>query len=143
MLNEIEIFEKQVKEQVERNEKLIADYAEWMKQNKLSEKTINKHLNNVSLFANDFLLYSEITPIEKGHIQIDYYFDYWFKRKVMSSVTDLKENITSIKKFYTYLNSVNKISKIDLDEMNFYIKKAKGDWIKNANNYFDDLMEDY
>ena len=35
MLNEIEIFEKKVKEQVERNEKVIAGYAEWMKQTQL------------------------------------------------------------------------------------------------------------
>jgi len=143
MLNDFEKFEEKVEEQVARNNKIIDGFRKWLKQNKLNEKTIRKHVNNVSLYANHYLQYNDITPIEEGHRQIDYYFGYWFKHKVMSSVSGLKENITSIKKLYTYLHSINQISKLDLEEMNFFIKEAKCDWIEEANEYFNDLMEDY
>ena len=50
-----------------------------------------------------------------------------------ASKTTILENITSFKKFYTFLNEIGKITEEDLNEMKNTIKEEKNDWINNLN----------
>lgn len=50
-------WEKKVEENHKRNEKFIKEFESWLIQKNLAKKTIRKHLNNASLYINDYLNY--------------------------------------------------------------------------------------
>ena len=123
-----------------------------MKRSGLSEKTINKHTSNIDFFRNAYLAHQEkndseedieLCQAEDGIEMVDDFLGYWFIKKAMwSSENSIKENITSIKKFYTFMQSLNLISKEDLKMLNDIIKENKKDWIDAVNRYNDDCSWD-
>ena len=56
-----------------------------------------------------------------------------------SSPNSVKENITSLKKFYKYLNELSFITNANLKEMNNTIKEEKEHWM----SLYDDEDEIY
>ena len=52
-----------------------------------------------------------------------------------ASVTSIKENITSIKKFYQFMYEIDEIEKDDLFELREEIKECKDDWLENLRMY--------
>lgn len=65
------------------------DYQEYekkvkkIKEQKLSEKVIQKHVSNVEFYLNDFLNYYDPTSMEEGAHMINLYLGDWFIRKCM------------------------------------------------------------
>ena len=116
-------YDDAVKSIHKRNNNLIYNFEDWMKRSGLSEKTIDKHTSNIDFFLNEYLVYQdrndsdeyiELCQAEDGIEMIDDFLGYWFIKKAMwSSENSIKENITSIKKFYTFMQSLNLISKRD------------------------------
>lgn len=128
---------------IERNEKLIQEFCESMKAEGLKSSTINKHSQNIELYINDFLTYYQEKTAEEGWNNVDDYLGDWFINKVMwSTPNSVKENITSIKKFYKYLYETGKISKANYDELLTVIKSEKDIWVEVANMDEDDLYGD-
>ena len=140
---------------IERNDDLIYNFAKWLKKSGLSEETIRKHINNISFFLNHYLVYQEIDgdidddaetivcQAEDGVDFIDDFLGYWFIRKAMwSDERSIKSNITSIKKFYTFMQSLNLISKDDLKFLKEEIKENKDEWIDTVNRY-NNIDEDF
>lgn len=135
-----------------RNENLIYNFAGWMKRDELAEKTIGKHTSNIDFFLNEYLVYQdkndseediELCQAEDGIEMVDDFLGYWFIKKAMwSSENSVKENITSIKKFYTFMQSLNLISKEDLKRLNKTIKENKQEWIDSVNRY-NNMDEDF
>jgi hypothetical protein len=54
-----------------------------------------------------------------------------------SSVSAIKENITSLKHFYTFLNSIGEIDSAQLTELKENIKEYKNDWFEASQRYDD------
>lgn len=52
-----------------------------------------------------------------------------------ASVTSIKENITSFKKFYQFMYENGEISKNDLFELKEEIKNCKDEWLENIRMY--------
>ena len=50
-------YDLKLKENIKRNEKFIDEFEKWLIEKKLSDKTINKHLNNIDLYINNYLNY--------------------------------------------------------------------------------------
>ena len=97
----MENYEKQFKENEKRNKKFIDEFEKYLKEKDLVEKTIKKHINNISLYLDDYLNYYELVKMEDGISRIDSFLGDWFIRKCMwSSKTSIKETAASIKKFY-------------------------------------------
>jgi len=120
------------------NQHLIDDFQRWLKSKKLSEKTIGKHVYNVDFYINDFLLYEEPLRPHEGINKIDSFLGFWFIRKALwASVTSIKENISSLKKFYTYLHQIGDVSSEELLEMKQDIKENKDEWLENLKAYDD------
>jgi len=145
-------YDNMVKAIRKRNENLIYNFAGWMKRSSLAEKTVDKHTSNIDFFLNEYLIYQdkndgeedrELCQAEDGIELIDDFLGYWFIKKAMwSSENSIKENITSIKKFYTFMQSLNLISKDDLKKLNEIIKENKSDWIDAVNRY-NSMDEDF
>ena len=112
------------------NEKILQEFEAYLKDAGLTSKTIEKHLDNIDFYINYYLLYDEFVSPDKGHYRLDDFFAYFFPRKAMwSGANSVKENITSLKKFYKYLNELSFITGDELKEMNKTIKEEKENWI--------------
>ena len=67
----------------------------------LARSTINRHLDNVSFYLNDFLLYYDINRMEDGCAQVNGFLGDFFIRKCMwSTPAAIRQYCASLKKFY-------------------------------------------
>ena len=109
-----------------------------MKNKKLSQKTIDKHVSNIDFYINEFLLYESPQQAAEGITELNYFLGYWFIKKAMwASPTSIKENITSLKHFYCYMNTIGQVSNEELAEMKVGIKESKDEWIETVQKYDD------
>ena len=145
-------YEDIVEKIQKRNDNLIYNFAGWLKRSGLGEKTVTKHINNIEFFLNEYLAYQDISEsedeitlcnAEDGIDFIDDFLGYWFIKKALwSSESSIKSNIATFKKFYTFMQSMNLISKDDLKMLNETIKENKDEWIDTVNRY-NNLDEDF
>lgn len=132
----MEDFEKKVQAIRKENKSILERFKTSLSENKLSKATIDKHIGNIDFFINDYLLYHEPTPAKEGSDEVGYFLGNWFIRKAMwASVSSIKENITSIKKFYQFMYEIGEIEKDDLVELKEEIKNCKDEWIENVKMY--------
>ncbi|MCO8297446.1 recombinase [Tetragenococcus halophilus] len=125
------------------NEQLLAEFQQSLIDKQLSSQTIRKHMFNVDLYINDFLLYSddELLEAKQGPLDITEFFGYWFIREApSSSVTQMNESIVSLKKFYTFMYERGDIDKDILVYLKETIKEDKDEWISNMIDYDFPLM---
>lgn len=132
----MEDYEIQMEENKKRNEKYIKGFEEWLKGKDLANKTIKKHLNNINLYINDYLNYYDITKVEDGMDEVSMFLGSWFIEKCMwSSKSSLKENATSIKKFYQYMSENGYVSVEDYKEMCEIIRDNMDEFLKQVDAF--------
>ena len=94
-------LEKKVERNVKRNEKFISEFENLLNEKGLAKKTIRKHVNNASLYINDYLNYYDVIKMEEGVHYVHGFLDGWFIEKCLwSSKNSIKETAASIKKLY-------------------------------------------
>lgn len=76
-------YEVKAEANIKRNEKYIKEFEEWLNEKDFVKKTIRKHLNNVSLYINDYLNCYDITKVEEGMNCIHSFLDGWFIEKCL------------------------------------------------------------
>ena len=140
-------YEDTIKAILDRNNDLIYKFAKKLKDEGLSEKTIKRHINNISFFLNNYVAYQVISEneneiilcsAEDGINLVDEFLGEWFIRKAMwSDENSIKSNIASIKKFYKFLQTLDLITKDDLKFLNKEIREEKDNWIDTVNRYND------
>lgn len=114
----MEDFEKKIEENKKRNKKFIKEFEEYLKEKKLTDKTIKKHLSNVDLFINEYLNYYDIETPEEGIASVYSFLSGWFIEKCMwATVYTTKETAASIKKFYAYMSEKGYVKKEDYKEL--------------------------
>ena len=129
-------YELNLKENNKRNEKFLKIFENWLNDQKLVNKTIKKHLNNIDLYINDYLNYYEVTPMEDGVRMVYSFLSDWFIRKCMwSSVASIKETAASIKKFYHCMNENNYINNEDYKFLCEEIKNHMDEFIDSFIEY--------
>ena len=64
-MNDYKEWEKKVEENHKRNERFIKEFEKWLKDKELALKTIRKHVNNASLYINDYLNYYDAEEMKK------------------------------------------------------------------------------
>ncbi len=112
------------------NEKILEDFKLHLKESGLAPKTIDRHVGNIEFYINTYLLYYDIEGPHQGHYRLDDFLGNFFPAKAMwSSPATVKENITSLKKFYKYLHELSLVSDEDLASMHTVIKEEKENWI--------------
>ncbi|MBC7963964.1 MAG: recombinase [Steroidobacteraceae bacterium] len=125
------------------NAALLEEFANFLKEKNLAAKTIQKHCSNVVFFINVFLLYEETIEAADGAEYIGDYLGFWFIRKAMwASPASIKENASSLKKFYQFMHHNGKIPKEFLDELKQTIKEEMPEWIATVERYDDPDIED-
>ena len=76
-------YEQRCQEIRKENEELLELFAYDMRN--LSPRTINRHVSNVDLYINDFLLYDDIRTFDQGIYEIGNFLGEFFIRKCMLS----------------------------------------------------------
>jgi len=139
---EFKEWELQVEIVKKNNNKLLFEFEEYLKVKSLKAKTINNHVFNIELFANEYLLRYSIIPVEKGFLEIGSFLgDYFIRKTSWASKYSINENIASFKKFYTFLNEKGEVSKEELSEMKELIKDEKEDWLEEVDSYWNDIED--
>ena len=140
----MEDYEIESNKEIEKNKKLLEDFATWLKESNLTEKTINKHIDNVGFYINDYLLYSSVIKAKDGIDEIYEFLGDWFIRKVMwSSKAEIKSNASSLKKFYIFMESRGVINDAQLEELKTTIKTCLPDWLESMQNYENMVYDDF
>ncbi len=118
------------------NQILLDAFQESLEAKKLSKRTVNRHVSNIDFYINDYLLYEEPQQPEAGVICLNYFFSDWFLRKAMwASAASIKENITSLKKFYGLLKETGRLKPDEYLDMLQEIKESKERWLENFREY--------
>lgn len=139
----MEDYEKLQEKNEKRNKKYLNAFENYLKNQGLTTKTINKHLSNVDFYLNDYLNYYDIIKMENGVSEINMYLGDWFIRKCLwSSKTSIKENAASIKKFYKCMSELNYIPKENYDFLCSIIKNNMEIWLDNLEEYDNDTYDD-
>ena len=137
-MDEYEIYQTECKKIKKENRKLLNSFRQYLGSKNLSKKTVDKHVSNIDFYINEFLLYEEPSKAKEGVNRLDYFLGYWFIRKAMwASVTSIKEIITSLKHFYTYMHLIDEIDLEELNEMKEEIKESKDEWLETLRKYDD------
>ncbi len=137
-----EDFEKECKRIREENKELISGFRSWLSGKGLSPKTVDKHTSNVDFYVNEFLLYEDAIEAKDGIWKIDMFLGYWFIKKAMwANKRTIKENATSLKKFYQYLYEAGKVSKEDVSVLKETIKEDMPEWLATMDRYDDPNIE--
>lgn len=137
-MDDYEKFVAECKKIKKENRIVLDGFQNHLESKKLSDKTIDKHVSNMEYYINDFLLYEEPLKPRDGIYEINYFLGYWFIKKALwASVSTIKENITSLKHFYTYMNDIGQISAEELDDIKIEIKENKEEWLETIKKYDD------
>ena len=127
----------------ESNEKLLDDFATWLRESNLTDKTIGRHVDNIDFYINEFLLYEDAVEPQNGVHSVDMFLGYWFIRKAMwASASAIKSYAASLKKFYTFLHERGLVNKDDLDSLKETIKEDMPEWLATLARYDDPSITD-
>ena len=142
-MDEYEKYEAECDKIRKFNNKLLDEFENWLKRSKLKAKTIQRHIENVDFYINEFLLYESAVEAKDGADEIGMFLGYWFIKKAMwSSTSQIKSNAASLKKFYTCLYEKGEIHKEDLDDLKKRIKEGMPEWIATMERYDDPSITD-
>lgn len=134
---------KKVEENEKRNKKFIAEFNTWLMNKNLSDKTIQKHINNASLYIDDYLNYYGATSMEDGISEVYMFLCDWFITKCMWATENLiKETASSIKKFYECMSEKNYVSSEDYKSLCSVIKKNMPRFIEALEEFDSDEFYD-
>ncbi len=138
---------KQYEEACERirakNEQLLSEFEEWLYLSRLSKKTVRKHVNNIELYINHFILYEEPLEASAGVYMVGMFLGYWFIKKTMwASKAQIKENAASLKKFYLFMYEKGEVSEESYEQMVEGIKESMPEWLATMERYDDPNIDD-
>ncbi len=122
-MEDYKLYEVNVEKNTKRNKKFLKIFESWLNKQKLTQRTIKKHLDNAQLYIDDYLNYYEATKMEDGVKMVYSFLDDWFIRKCLwSSINSIKETGASIKKFYQCMNENGYVND---DDYNFLCREIK------------------
>lgn len=135
-MDDYDAWEKKVEENHKRNEKFIEEFESWLTQKDLAKKTIRKHLNNASLYINDYLNYYAASTMEDGENYVHGFLNGWFIEKCpWSSRKSLKETAASIKKFYQCMSEKGYVNENDYNELSSFIKENMDEFLEQMDSF--------
>jgi site-specific recombinase XerD len=143
MPDDYEQYEIECERIRESNKELLDDFATWLRESNLTAKTINKHIDNIDFYINEYLLYGDAVEPQEGARSVSMFLGYWFIEKAMwASAASIKSNAASLKKFYAFLHERGLVSRDDLDYLKETIEEEMPEWLATLARYDDPSITD-
>ncbi|MFW6124428.1 MAG: recombinase [Acidobacteriota bacterium] len=137
-MDEYEKYKAERKKRRKENHTFLTGFNRYLKDKNFAKRTIDRHVQNIDFYINDFLLYDSPKKASEGVNQLDYFLGFWFIRKAMWASPDtIKENIASLKHFYSYMNKIGQVTDKEASDMEEEIKECKIQWIETVKKYDD------
>lgn len=108
--------EKEIKKLKEENQKYIEIFEKYLKEKKLSEKTIKIHLENIDFYLNDFVADHYVAGFKNAHLYLEDFYAYLIQKCIWATPAEIKGVAASMKKFYKCMLENKVISKMDYSE---------------------------
>ncbi len=131
-MNDTLSYDKRVRAINSYNQPILEDFRAWLKQSGLSEKTVENHVDNIDFFTHYLVYYEPLTKLDEADgSDIWMFLTDWFPRKAMwSSVTSVKSNIASFKKFFNWLGETGRISPKVVDDVLTTLKEGRNEFFE-------------
>ncbi len=101
-----------------------------------ADSTINRHLDNVTFYLNDFLLYYDINRMEDGCAQVhDFLGDFFIRKCMWSTPAAIRQYCASLKKFYKSMLDAGLIQRASYDLLLDEIRYGKEDWCSRCERF--------
>lgn len=138
-------YEKQCEAIRAENRMYLEEFKKDLEEAGLVKKTITRHINNIDLYINDYLLREEPLEMKEGASfgNLNYFMSYFFIRKCLwSTPATIKTTTASIKKFYKCMLERGRIEQADYSELTSTIKEMSEEWMEICRLYNDDDGDD-
>jgi len=143
MVTDYEKYEAECNRIREANERLLVDFADWLRASGLADSTIRGHTENIDFYINEFLLYEDTLEPQEAIFEVSMFLGYWFIKKAMwASAASIKSNAASLKKFYTFLHERGLVEEEDLEALKATIKEEMPEWLATLDRYDDPSITD-
>ncbi len=131
-------YEQSCEQRRKENDGYIREFDNWLMAKGLSNETIQRHIDNVHFYLNSYLLHEDAYRMEDGCFRIDDFLGRFFIRKCMwSTPKTIKQNATSLKKFYMCMLEAGHITRESYDALLATIKSDMPLWIEGCEAYND------
>ncbi len=118
------------------NQELLTEFQDWLAERGASEKSIRRHLRNMDLYLNHFLLHEMPTEASCGVLSVRMFLGYWYPRKVLGiSETSLRGNAASIRKFYQFMSAKGLVSEEAVLNLGRRIRGSMPEWLEGMNRW--------
>lgn len=124
--------EKRLEIILKENEKHLEEFEKWLINQKLANKTIERHIANIDNYINEFLCYTCVYDIVEGMDRVSTFLDDWYPRRAYIRKDGVNSYCTSIKKFYKCMCELGYVDIEDYEDLCFYMKEEKELWIEVA-----------
>ncbi len=113
----------------EENQKYMDIFENYMKKERLSKRTIRKHMSNIDMFLEYYLTYDMPNHMSWGCYDVNAYFDDFIIRKTSySTLEDVRSIISTLNKFYKLMYELRYITVEDYMEYLNVVKDRKRYW---------------
>ena len=128
-MDRYEEYEQKCEELRKANAELLKKFEASLVERGLSKKTINRHVENVDLLINDYMLRDdEPEAITSGQCSLDGFFYFFIRKCMWSTPANVKTTAASIKKFMKFLADNGDISQETYKFMADDIKESVVYW---------------
>lgn len=137
-------YEAREKALQELNVRYYNEFGDWLEGQGLSDKTVQKHIDNASVYL-DLYLMRDLARVEDGASMLDGFFGDFFIRKCLwSTPGNLRTTAASIKKFYRCMEDLGHVPQGTADAVKSEVKASLNEWCEecrafNEGEPFDDL----
>jgi site-specific recombinase XerD len=136
-MNDAESYDARVQAIRAYNQPILDDFRAWLEQSGFAEKTIKAHVDNIDFFT-EYLVYS--FPLEKldeaDGSDVWMFLTDWFPRKAMwASVTSVKSNIASFKKFFQWMGETGRVSLETVADVLSTLKEGRDQFLEAADTF--------
>ncbi|WP_412989358.1 DUF6933 domain-containing protein [Pediococcus siamensis] len=134
-------YDQFIKEVQTNNKLLLESFRKYLTESEgLSKKVVNRHVNQATIFINEFLLYHAMKTPLGFYDEVDDYLGYWFPEKVAYTIADIKSSATSIKKLLKFMVMAGEIEQSDAVEIKMLISdgvEIGSDFLQSSHDFYD------
>jgi site-specific recombinase XerD len=143
MKDEYRKYEEACERIREKNKQLLSDFASWLRQKGLAEKTIRQHTQNIDFYINEYLLYEDAQEAAEGVGQAGMFLGYWFiKKAAWSSAASIRSNAASLKKFYDFMQARGLVDEESVRDLRETLREGMPEWLGTMDRYDDPSITD-